>query len=168
MTGTRAGRRRYLRRHDRGFTLLEVMIALLVLSIGLLGLAALQTTALRTGQAADMYTRAVLAVTDMSERMRANPAGVAAGHYDISRRSLSGRGTATGTAQADLAAWHAALARLPDSQGEIAPCRSGCAGTPLYSLTVWWNPARDPAVRGTRCPPRTNSDLRCVRLVLRR
>jgi type IV pilus assembly protein PilV len=144
------------------------MSALLVLSIGLLGLAALQTVALRTGQAADMRTRAVLAATDMAERMRANPAGVAAGDYDVSRGGLRPHATAAGTARTDLAAWHATLARLPDGQGEIAPCRSGCPKPSPYVITVWWNPARDPAVRGTRCPPRARTDLRCMRLVLHR
>lgn len=166
MTET-AGVRWKIRQHDRGFTLIEVLIALLVLSIGLLGVAALQTVALRTGQAADMRTRAVLAAMDMAERMRANPAGVAAGHYDVSRHGMPLRGTASGAARTDLAAWRAALARLPDGRGEIGPCRAGCTVPSPYSITVWWNPARDPAVRGTQCPPRARTDLRCVRLVLR-
>lgn len=153
-----------------GFTLFEVMIALLVLSIGLLGLAALQTVALRTGQAADMRTRATHAAVDMLERMRANPAGVAAGDYDLIRGHTPRRGVTSATARADLAAWHAALARLPDGLGAIERCPGSCAGgtgQTVYSVAVWWNPARDPAVRGIRCPPRSAADLRCVRLVLR-
>jgi type IV pilus assembly protein PilV len=156
--------------HDRGFTLFEVMIALLVLSIGLLGLAALQTRALRTGQAAEMHTRAGQLAADLLERMRANPAGVASGRYDHNRRHPPRHVTASGMAGADLAAWAAGLAKLPDGQGEIRRCTAGCAhgaGHPVYSVTVWWNAARDPAVSGLHCPPRSDADLRCVRLVLR-
>jgi len=151
---------------DGGFTLLEVMIALLVLSIGLLGLAALQTSALRTGQMADMRTRAVHAAADMVERMRANPAGTAAGQYEIARNRVARDTSATGTALSDLLDWQASLARLPDGQGEITRCSRGCAGQATHSVTVWWNAARDPAAHGFSCPPRTLADLRCVRLLL--
>ena len=153
----------------RGFTLFEVMIALLVLSIGLLGLAALQTSTLRTGQMADMRTRAVQAAADMVERMHANPSGTAAGQYAITRQRAARHSAATGTALADLVDWHARLTRLPDGQGEISRCSRACAGIgqPAWSVTVWWNAARDPVARGFHCPPRSAADLRCVRLVLR-
>lgn len=152
-----------------GFTLIEVMVALLVLSIGLLGLAALQTAALRDGQRAELRTRAVQAASDMVERMRANPAGTAAGRYDLPRNRTPRSTGATGAALTDLLAWRAGLARLPGGQGGITRCSAGCPGgaAAVRSVTVWWNAARDPAVHGHRCPPRTTADLRCVRLVLR-
>jgi type IV pilus assembly protein PilV len=60
---------------ERGFTLLEVLIALLVLAIGLLGLAALQTTGLRSNTMATSRTHATQLTYDISDRMRANVAG---------------------------------------------------------------------------------------------
>lgn len=143
------------------------MIALLVLSFGLLGMAALQTAALRSGQMAGMRTQAVQTAMDMIERMRANPAGVAAGRYDVKRTHLPRPRAAPDPARDDLAAWRAALARLPDGRGEIRRCSRECPAAATYSVTVWWNAARDPAVRGWRCPPRSAADRRCVRLVLR-
>jgi type IV pilus assembly protein PilV len=63
----------------RGFTLLEVMVALLVLSIGLLGLAMLQATNLQYNTDAYTRTQATLFAYDIIDRMRANnPTGTSA------------------------------------------------------------------------------------------
>lgn len=58
-----------------GFTLLEVLIALVVLSIGLLGIAALQGVGLRSSHGAYLTSQASLLAYDMADRIRANPAG---------------------------------------------------------------------------------------------
>ena len=57
---------------QRGVGLVEVLIALLVLSIGLLGLAALQTQALKFNQGAFLRTQATTLAYDILDRMRAN------------------------------------------------------------------------------------------------
>ena len=59
-----------------GFTLIEVLVSVLIFSIGLLGLAGLQITALRTVNNATLDTQATLALNDIIERMRANPVAV--------------------------------------------------------------------------------------------
>jgi len=66
----------------RGATLLEVMIALMIFSIGMLGLAALQVTGLRESGNAERRTQATLLANDLIERMRSNPAAIIAGNYD--------------------------------------------------------------------------------------
>lgn len=55
-----------------GFTLIEALIAMLVLAIGLLGLAALQTYTLRSNLAAYNYGQATQLLYDMTDRIRAN------------------------------------------------------------------------------------------------
>ena len=62
-----------------GFTLLEVLVALVVLSIGLLGIAGLHIDGVRTGQSALQRTYAVNLASDMADRIRANPNG----NYDV-------------------------------------------------------------------------------------
>jgi len=158
-----------------GFTLLEVLIALLILSIGLLGLAALQTTGLRSNQMASMRTLATEAAYDITDRMRANPTGVAAGEYVIGLTQNPGdSGTsATGTALTDLTEWrdnvHRLPGKLPDmppgGASEITQCdtASGCDGL-THVITVYWDEARTGAT-GTNCPPLSKDDLRCFRLV---
>lgn len=65
-----------------GMTMLETLVTLTVVSTGLLGIAGMQVDALRSNQSSDLSSLAVQQTHDMVERMRANPAGVAADNYD--------------------------------------------------------------------------------------
>jgi type IV pilus assembly protein PilV len=65
----------------RGFTLLEVMIALVVLCIGLLGMAAMQVIGLRSNTTSSYLSQATIIASDMTERIRANQVAVAAGAF---------------------------------------------------------------------------------------
>lgn len=56
----------------RGFSLIEVMVALLILAVGLLGFALLQTMNLRYTQSADYRTRATNLAYELLDQMRAN------------------------------------------------------------------------------------------------
>ncbi len=64
-----------------GFSLMEVLVTVLVISIGLLGLAVLQAQALKNNSQAYVRTQAVLRGYDLAERMRANPKGFRQGAY---------------------------------------------------------------------------------------
>lgn len=63
--------------HQSGFTLVEILVTMIVMTIGFLGLAGLQATALRSNSGATLQTQAVIYINDMAERIRANPLGVA-------------------------------------------------------------------------------------------
>lgn len=164
-------------RGQSGFTLLEVLIALLVLSIGLLGLAALQTTGLRSNQMASMRTLATQFTYDITDRMRSNPAGVANGNYVVARTTTpvntiapwTGTDNPTTTALADLTDWRANLAnRLPNGASEITVCDGSTvpACTEVtHIVTVYWNESRDASTSTFNCPPQSSSDYRCFRLV---
>jgi len=56
----------------RGFTLIEALVALIVLSIGLLGIAGMQISGLRANQSAASRTQASYLADDIADRMRAN------------------------------------------------------------------------------------------------
>ena len=75
MTRNRAGSAAF--RRNRGFTLVEAMVALIVLSVGLLGIAALYVETLRANRTSLYRTQAVNMATDIGDRMRSNrnPAG---------------------------------------------------------------------------------------------
>lgn len=162
------------RGRQSGFTLLEVLIALLVLSIGLLGLAALQTTGLRSNQMASMRTLATQFTYDVTDRMRSNPVGVANGEYVVARATTPGSPpwTAGSRSLTDLTEWRANITtRLPQGTSDITLCDAGtvpaCADD-TYIVTVYWNESRrdTSSVPATfNCPPLSADDFRCFRLV---
>jgi len=66
-----------------GFTMIEALIALAVLSIGLLGLAMLQITSLKTNTDAYFRTQASFYAYEIIDRMRANPDAAGSGSYNV-------------------------------------------------------------------------------------
>lgn len=161
---------------QHGFTLLELLIALLVLSIGLLGLAALQTTGLRSNQMASMRTIATQLTYEMTDRMRANPDGLTT----TNQYYVLGTGdptppivtncddeacTTSELADFDLGQWRARVSSLPGGLSKITQA-TNAAGLTTHTVTVHWNETRDPAVDGLDCPPNDETDLRCVQLTL--
>lgn len=61
------------RNHTLGFTMIELLVAVIILSVGLIGLAGMQITGLRGINNASNYSLATLTVNDIVERVRANP-----------------------------------------------------------------------------------------------
>ena len=62
-----------LRARQRGVSMVEALVALLVMSIGMLGIAGLYVTSLQANRTALIRTQAVNLVNDMTDRIRANP-----------------------------------------------------------------------------------------------
>ncbi len=91
----------------------------MVLSIGLLGLAGLQTRGVRDNHGAYLRTQATFSAKDLVDRMRANRPAALAGNYDVDFGVKVAPG-ATVVAQ-DLSQWQATLAQLPGpGQGKVA------------------------------------------------
>ncbi|MEP5766307.1 MAG: type IV pilus modification protein PilV [Halieaceae bacterium] len=62
-------------RSQTGFTLIEVLVSTLVLTVGILGVAAMQMVSFQTNQSAYARSQAVYLAQDIFDRMRANPTG---------------------------------------------------------------------------------------------
>ena len=69
---------------QRGFTLIEALIAFVILSVGLLGIVSLQAMAKTSQHLALQHTRAVTIADAIIERIRVNPAGMALSLIHIS------------------------------------------------------------------------------------
>lgn len=155
-----------------GFTLLEVLIALLILSIGLLGLASLQTNGLRSNQMASMRTTATQLAYNIADRMHANPVGVDAQDYVIAVSDVdpviatdceSTTCTSLQMATYDLSQWRSAINTLPGGSSSITRTVTGTVVT--HTITVFWDEYRY-GISGTDCGADPAVDLRCMSLTL--
>ncbi|MGM0517416.1 MAG: type IV pilus modification protein PilV [Pseudomonadota bacterium] len=145
------------RKHHEGFSLVEVLVALVVLSIGVLGVAALHATALKNNSSSYVRSQMTLAAYDLADRMRANRQAALDGEYD----AISGaehaacEGAAPGCtakemAEHDVWAWKDHLTDIvPDATGIV--CRdsspndgsgtgsASCDGTgDIRAIKIWW------------------------------
>ena len=133
-----------LARHQHGTSLFEVLIAVLVLSIGLLGVASLQLYGLRYNQGAYLRSQATMIAYDMVDRMRSNPNGVSAGYYDnVNTASLPTAPNCISTgctpqqlADHDINEWGSYFSgttpMLPGATGTVT--KSGS----IYTITISW------------------------------
>ncbi len=118
--------------------MIEVLVALVVLSIGILGLATLQTASLNFNNAASQRSQATVLAYDMADKMRANRPAALAGAYDIAFQdpapACAAPNLAGTVAAQDISMWRMSLAcRLPQATGSIV--RAGNQVT----LTVQWD-----------------------------
>jgi type IV pilus assembly protein PilV len=66
----------FMRRHSRGVSLIEVLVATLVVALGILAMLAMQVNATRLSKASEYRAMGALLAADLADRMRANPGGV--------------------------------------------------------------------------------------------
>ncbi len=125
----------------QGFSLIEVMITLMVIAVGLLGIAGLQLAGIRYTHQANLRYQAALQANNMAERISANGAGVALGAYN----RISGLATDPGCsqttctpaqiAQLDTYEWNSRNAAvLPSGMGRV----NGNGNHSLFTITITW------------------------------
>lgn len=135
--------------NQKGFTLLEALITVVVISIGLLGLLGLQSVGLSSTQTAQARSIAVLEINNIMNRMRANPGAVANDEFaDVTNPTKTKPGTDCQSAscdEAEMAAfdvyqWGEKLAaQLPSGTGTIICNDSPCNDDSVHTITVSWN-----------------------------
>ena len=148
--------------NQRGVTLVEAMIALLVISVGLLGIASLQLTAMNQNASAMNHSQAVWYAYNMSDRIRANPTAFASYNGIDTDTGYSGSCTGgscsdTDMVDADAAEWETMLGNLPSGRGMVTANADGLV------VTVMWDDDGTGA-GGTDCTANTDIDLTCYRL----
>ena len=148
---------------EGGFTLIEVMFALVYLAIGLLAIAAMQDTALSRNVDGRRISVANSLVVEMLERIRYNsPAnatatggaypynGIRACNYACAGGETAGNATVNATAQGDYEQWRARLRatdtsgalQLPDAMGQVssvAITNPSSLGQVQVTVTLQWS-----------------------------
>lgn len=127
---------------QRGATLIEVLVAVLILSVGLLGMAGLQLTSLKGNQSAYQRSQATLLAYDVSERMRTNLVAAKSGNYnqeDPLHTDCSEYDKAAGTlAQTDMGQWLASLSCVLGSEAAGSIKKDG----DFFIITIEWQDIR--------------------------
>ena len=152
---------------QQGFTLVEILVAVVVLAIGLLGLAGLQANSLKFNKSAYQRSVASMLAYDMLDRIRANRDGLIAGNYNdhgpgsgnfpSDPGCITSGCSTTNVASYDVYEWGQQLGNLfPAGTGEI----EGNGANSVFTITVMWDDERTGAT-GTDCGGDPEVDLTC-------
>lgn len=121
---------------QKGVTMIEVLVSVVILSIGLLGLAGLQSAGLTYNQSASFRSTATMMTYSILDSMRANRTEVSNGNYNITLGATKPTGDAT--YQKDLNNWMTELGlRLPAGLGSINVDNNNNA-----TITIQWDDSR--------------------------
>lgn len=127
---------------ERGLTLIEVLVAIVLIAFGLLAVASMQITGLKNNQSAHYRTTATVLAYDMLDRMRANKKGLIAGSYNTNGSFLDGISTpgSYGTmAERDKQEWLTQIGNsLPTGKGKI----EAAANASTLRVTIQWDDQR--------------------------
>lgn len=128
-----------LRQDAKGFSLVEAMVALIIISTGMIGVAALFGQGLGASRNALYRTQAIHLAADMGDRIRVNRLGGLAYNSDAADRECGPGGetcTPQQMAEHDLFTWEPRVAELlPSGVGTVAVA---AGNPPTYTITVSW------------------------------
>lgn len=124
---------------QRGIGLIEVLVAAFIFTIGLLGLARLETANFRNNHGAQLRSQAMALAYDIVDRMRANRERALDGDYDIDIGGAAPSGATV--AATDLQEWKSGLADvLPAGDGSVARAVAGPVSR--FTVIVQWDDSR--------------------------
>lgn len=130
-----------MNRRQRGFSLVEVLIALVIMSVGMLGIAGLYVTSMQAGRTSLLRHNAVTLAGDVADRIRANPRAGIAYEGDGVDRSCVAQGEdcdETEMADHDIFLWKDQAANtLPN--GDITITFDDVPFPPVYTINVTWD-----------------------------
>jgi type IV pilus assembly protein PilV len=128
-------------RSARGFTLVEIVAALLIIAIALLGIAALYMDTTETVRESEPRVRAAELAEEIAARIRANPAGRTgyASVVGVKCDTQAKPKRAEDAAAIEAACWHERVTtELPSGMGSVT--RDASSNPPTYVVAVSWSP----------------------------
>lgn len=128
-------------RRTRGSSLMEVLVALLIMSAGLLGLVALQARTLHASVEAVQRMQAVMLAQQMLDLMRVDRRAASLGAYDTGSAARCDPAQFNGStlAQLHLRTWLATVKSQIGQPADTTTCiRAGCTGSDLCQVEIRW------------------------------
>ncbi len=134
------------RQRQTGFSLVEVLIALVIMSVGMLGIAGLYVQSMQAGRTSMFRHHAVTLAGDVADRIRANPTAVIAYIDPVGANNNCVLGgvncTPAQMAANDIFLWrNQAQDTLPAGDVTIVFTPAAGAVPPTYQITISWNEA---------------------------
>ena len=123
-------------RGSKGFGLIEVLVTIIIISVGLLGVASLQLISLKNVNNTQFRTLATIYAYDMAERMRSNKAGVDAGAYNKILGNESE--DASNVAQNDAFEWNSLIAAGANNGGLPSGVGTVTSNGSVYDIVISW------------------------------
>jgi type IV pilus assembly protein PilV len=128
--------------HEFGFSLIEALVALVVLSVGMIGIAALHGQSLGAARTAQYRSVAIVLASDMADRIRLNRTALGAYAGAAADTNCDAGGGATCTpaqlAANDLFVWNQEVVqRLPGGAWQVV--FNGGTNPPTYTINLSWN-----------------------------
>jgi type IV pilus assembly protein PilV len=105
------------KRQQRGFSMLEVLITIVIMAFGLLGISGLMVKGIDNSTGADLSSRATQAANQMIDAIRANRGNL--GNYTVTFANTASDFTTTSVQDLDRNQWLTTLAVLPNGDGDI-------------------------------------------------
>lgn len=121
-----------------GFSLIEVLVTVVIVSIGLLGIAGLQLSSLKNNDSSFLRSKSTILSNDMIDYLRANRQQAISGDYNIDLNAFSALNTPSGTptiAETDRYRWFKQIDQnLPNAKAAI-----NCDANAVCAVRVEWD-----------------------------
>ena len=136
---------------QRGFSMLEILITLVIIATALLGTAGLQIQAMRVSQSGQYRTQAVFLASDIAERMEANKAAAITGNYVVATASTPSTATLDCSTNAcdvaalaawDISQWENEIISLGLPQATWVITQTATGNPSTYKIVINWNERR--------------------------
>lgn len=140
---------------QRGMSLLEVLVSIIIIAIGMLGIASMLLVSNQANNSSYMKQQAIQNVYNIFDKILANTQAAVSGNYNINNIGSTGAPTAVTTpavmcnaaactpaqlATYDTWAWLTRdVSRLPNGCGSITTAPSPVAGNTIVTITVQWD-----------------------------
>ncbi len=151
-----------MKKHTHGFSLFEVLVALVILAIGMLGIARMLMIAHKSNSSSYLKQQSIQSAYDIVDHIRANRQAAINGNYAVNNLVTSGSPTipsapstncdsasCSSTQLANYDTWHwlaTSVSQLPNGCGSISTAAAGI--NTLITVTIQWDDSPNQSTLG--------------------